>query len=356
MVRRIFRIIGYSILFAVNGWALWYFHSFLNLSIMVLMVFLPVISIVATKLVADRVTVQWDGPVENMNKNEEYLVRLQLLNPVYIGVMSCKLDICVSNLFYGTAKNHELKAPLRARVGQTITYPVTSTQSGRIEFRVMDVVLEDFFGFTAFRREFKDSYIIYVLPDSGTEVNTDLNAYTEGMEEVEESNRKGSDFSEVQDVREYRPGDRLQNIHWKLSAKKDLLMVKERVSMSSRQLFILMELHDNSEGLMEEILDCVYGMCRFMIRNQIPVSICWWSVTNNDLMVWKVDYEDLLEEGFRMLFYDMMYEEQTLGRDMYLAARGEEAQFLWVGNRNYGAGEPIMECGTQAGVFYGTVS
>lgn len=355
MIKRIFRIIGYSILFLINAWALWYFHSFLNLSIMVLMVFLPIASIVATKFVADRMSVAWDGPIDNMNKHEEYMVRLQLSNPVYIGIMDCKLNVSVSNLFYQTTKIHELKAPLRARTGQTITYPVTSRQSGRVEFRVQQVTLEDFFGFVAFHRHFDDAYIIYVLPDAGSKVNTDLNAYTEGMAEVEESNRKGSDFSEVQDVREYQPGDRLQNIHWKLSAKRELLMVKERVSMSSRQLFIIIELHDNAEGLMEEILDCTYGICRFMIRNQVPVSICWWSVANQDLITWKVDYEDLLEEGFRMVFYDRIYEEQTLGRDMYRSAHGEEAQFLWIGNRNYGTGEPITEYGTQTGVFYGTV-
>ena len=41
-----------------------------------------------------------------------------------------------------------------------------------------------------------------------------------------ESKKKGYDFSEVTGIREYIPGDKLQNIHWKLSAKKDILMVR----------------------------------------------------------------------------------------------------------------------------------
>ena len=37
----------------------------------------------------------------------------------------------------------------------------------------------------------------------------------------------GTDVSQIFDVREYRPGDRLQRILWKLSAKSDGLLVRE---------------------------------------------------------------------------------------------------------------------------------
>lgn len=35
---------------------------------------------------------------------------------------------------------------------------------------------------------------------------------------------------EVSEIREYRPGDRMHNIHWKLSAKRDEIMVYEFIS------------------------------------------------------------------------------------------------------------------------------
>ncbi len=356
MIRRIVRITGYLILFVLNAFLLWYFHSFLNLSILILMLFLPIASIVITKLVADRVTLEWEGPYDAMCKNEEFQIRLKLMNPMYFGVMNCKLRMEVANLFYETSREHELRAPLRARHGQTITYPVTANQSGRIEFRTIEATLEDFFGFAAYHRSFSENFIVYVLPHETSEVLTDLNGYTNGMTEVEESSKKGSDFSEVQDIREYQPGDRLQNIHWKLSVKKDMLMVKERVSMSSRQLFLMLELHDNENGLLEDILDCTYGICRFMLDNQIPLSMCWWSQNTQELMIWKVDDISMLEEGFRMLFFEKLYQEQTLGRDMFAAVRGAEQQFLWIGNRNFGMGEPLMEYGKDAGVFYGAIS
>jgi hypothetical protein len=56
------------------------------------------------------------------------------------------------------------------------------------------------------------------------------------------------------------------------------------------------------------------------------------------------------------LFFESIYEEQVLGREMFAAVRGEEAQFLWIGNRNFGVGDALMECGRHAGVFYGVIS
>lgn len=39
--------------------------------------------------------------------------------------------------------------------------------------------------------------------------------------------KPGGGFSEIHDLREYRPGDSLLEIHWKLSAKTDKLIVRE---------------------------------------------------------------------------------------------------------------------------------
>ena len=41
------------------------------------------------------------------------------------------------------------------------------------------------------------------------------------------SSQPGGGFSEIHDLREYRPGDSLHEIHWKLSAKTDKLIVRE---------------------------------------------------------------------------------------------------------------------------------
>ena len=48
-----------------------------------------------------------------------------------------------------------------------------------------------------------------------------------GDSDIYDDLRPGYDPSELFDVREFQNGDRLQSVHWKLSARTDELMVKE---------------------------------------------------------------------------------------------------------------------------------
>lgn len=62
------------------------------------------------------------------------------------------------------------------------------------------------------------------------------------MEEGTQSvNRKGSDTTEVFDLRAYQPGDDIHTIHWKLSQKTDELLVREPADSPRYDTLILMD-------------------------------------------------------------------------------------------------------------------
>ncbi len=55
----------------------------------------------------------------------------------------------------------------------------------------------------------------------------------------------GGGFSEVHENREYRPGDRLNTIHWKLSAKTDSLIVREAQEKDQQHILLVFSLSDD---------------------------------------------------------------------------------------------------------------
>ena len=103
-----------------------------------------------------------------------------------------------------------------------------------------------------------------------------LNDISDGMSEVEETQKKGYDFSEVTDVREYIPGDKLMNIHWKLSAKRDVLMVKERESMSNEQMIIMVSLEGNPQEV-DRVVSLAYGLIKRLMAENVVVRMVWWN-------------------------------------------------------------------------------
>ena len=55
--------------------------------------------------------------------------------------------------------------------------------------------------------------------------------------------RRGEDRSEMFQLREYRAGDDIRQIHWKLSAKTDELILREASQPESRELLLFWDKH-----------------------------------------------------------------------------------------------------------------
>ena len=61
--------------------------------------------------------------------------------------------------------------------------------------------------------------------------------------------KAGGGFSENHELRLYRPGDKLNQIHWKLSAKKGDMIVREPMEPLDERMLIEMELRGTSQEL-----------------------------------------------------------------------------------------------------------
>lgn len=61
--------------------------------------------------------------------------------------------------------------------------------------------------------------------------------------------KSGGGFSENHDLRLYRPGDDLRNIHWKLSSKTGKLILREPVEPLHKQMLVTLELSGDLEML-----------------------------------------------------------------------------------------------------------
>ena len=61
-------------------------------------------------------------------------------------------------------------------------------------------------------------------------------------------NRRGNDPTETFDIREYAPGDDIRSIHWKLSCKTDMLIVRQPSDPSQYDVVVLPDLGKTQDG------------------------------------------------------------------------------------------------------------
>lgn len=282
-MKRFKYIFEFIFLFALNGVMLWYFHGYLNLLIAAGMIVFLLYALVSVHIVKRYVSLSMEVPADYIPKDTAFTVKIKLKNRCILPLVACRVRLLTGNVFMGGTVENDLVMPIRAYGEMEAEYPLRSLYAGNIEITAEKLVLQDLLSFHAVSKQVSVTRNVFIIPSGGSGDEFTLNAFEQGMNEVEESKLKGSDFSDVSQVREYIPGDAMKNIHWKLSAKRDNLMVKERLQMSSRKLLVVLKLDKTSEADVDRAVETLYSFGNFMIQNRVPVTICWWSKKFNEI-------------------------------------------------------------------------
>lgn len=105
-------------------------------------------------------------------------------------------------------------------------------------------------------------------------VQTDTVAIPEQKGAVLPAPKGRSRVGEDYDLRDYHPGDSVRSIHWKLSAKRDQLIVRELLA-ARRPLPVLIFDHLGPPEELDGIIDRVAGLSLFFQRRGQPHEIRW---------------------------------------------------------------------------------
>lgn len=89
------------------------------------------------------------------------------------------------------------------------------------------------------------------------------------------SSKKGSDRSEIFDVREYSQGDSMRDIHWKLSLKCDKYMIKEYSLPINTDIELVIDMCSDCKSIEDiekndKILEAVSSVAYALINKELP--------------------------------------------------------------------------------------
>lgn len=104
-----------------------------------------------------------------------------------------------------------------------------SGHCGVVHLKMVRAKTWDYLKFFKLRCKANGEATVIVIPEiypATVEVLSDFRYFT-GEGDTYSDSESGDDPSEVFEIRDYRSGDKMQKIHWKLSARTDHLMVKD---------------------------------------------------------------------------------------------------------------------------------
>ena len=122
--------------------------------------------------------------------------------------------------------------------------------------------------------------------------------------------KPGGGFSEHHELRLYRPGDHLNQIHWKLSAKTGKLIIREAMIPVNRLATVAISVTGEASRL-DEKFGRLLGACRYLLERNIPFQI--YAVTGFGGEYLPIDTEQALTEAVeRLLEATPAESEQTV--------------------------------------------
>ena len=324
------RLIAYLVQLAIVLYMYDFLRNFFMMIVVTIVAAAPVLDIIALIFVYRSVEVRILAPENRVLRKSVAYLEFELSNKS----LMVSYDVCVKldaeNLLYKDESGTIISLPCSARNKYVKQLPVRYMMNGIYRYSIKTMTVRDLLGFVSLKKNADTSTEVYVYPEKDSQAEMNLSDMSRGMTESEETMKKGHDFSDVQEIREYIPGDKLMSIHWKLSAKRDILMVKDRASMSDRQLVVLVELVKNTTAQLNMILTSAYTLVNQIVNDGTTIRLMFWSTERYEYETTRIDYKADLDNAFEKIYYEKTYTDMEEGASHMSSVHPEIKSYLLI--------------------------
>lgn len=234
-----------------------------------------------------------------------------------------------------------------AKQSVQIQKQIVGVHGGGYQFVLKSIKLYDLTGIFCLRKKRKERVQLNVMPamQELPVIVTEASRNFQGEADVYDDTIGGDDVSEVFQIRAFRDGDKLQSIHWKMTAKTDELMVRENSLPLGCPVVLFVETMAMRQKA-EMFLQLLASMSYSLVIHRCNHFITWYSEREKDVIRVRVDGEEGLYLALLMLFLEpgskkeqdikMLYQEKYKSDDwvtdiyvnQYLSKKIEEVELV----------------------------
>ena len=231
--------IGY-ILFII---ALLFFYIWTNrkMSFFVLVGFLGVlvVSVLINQWNLRKVKIAYD--IETTGSSEGNCIVITIENSSIFPINHIESIVRLENIVFDTSDTKKIELSVGGRSKEQFRLPIMSKYCGRVDLKVERCLIYDWMDFS-YRsvKAYKEGFYYEYPVEKYQHIEQIKDGVSEG-EEITYKNVVGNDISEILQIREYRRGDTIKNIHWKLTAKSGKILVKELNTPNDNSIMVIFD-------------------------------------------------------------------------------------------------------------------
>ena len=233
---------------------------------------LPLLSLAAGIPAARALRLRLEPSVPQPLLREEgvWLLRVEGSSPFPAGRLTVRL--WEENLLTGARRHAVLRRAAPAR-GETLSLPMDTGHCGAVDCRVVSLRALDWLGLFAIpvRRPAPARALVFPVPVPEAELPSPVSSDPEPGISPFAAGRDG--LSQDYELRDYRPGDPIRAIHWKLSSKRDSLIVREPPAAALRAAVTL----DWAGGprRLDRVAGLLCAASENLLRRGVPHRVGW---------------------------------------------------------------------------------
>ena len=254
-------------------------------------------------------------------------------NPTFCPFFLCDIKYTINNLYYPNNFIHNLSIHVLPKHREEILVVADVDTVGMVRVDLLEISYTDLLHFFTYTVPLKSRLELPVIPAANPADSLPQTPAADGVDEFTESDMKGEISSDIKEIRQYQPGDRLQRIHWKLSAKLDDLFVKEMAHTSVLSLVLLPELNKND---ISETTATLYGCIKELLKREQRFEVCLYNNASVDFTFYTIiDDEETLREVFIQMYYLPLYDQPFAARKNYYAAGEKNATVISIHGEDF---------------------
>lgn len=296
------RILSCLIIYGLFGvFSFNYFRSYLSLLFIIVIAVISVLSIVFLVMLSKRIIFDFLVSDEYLEKGSILSLGIGVRNSSIFNSLKCRCFMEIKNIYTNEADEMVFTVPVISKSEKNYNFSFKTYDIGELSLNLRKIEVYDLFANFCFVFNDFNEYSVTVLPGKDYISQEMKYQALENLTDNDNQSIKGMENSDSFDIRNYIPGDRIKDIHWKLSVKKSELLVKEREHISDSKVLIWID-SSSSKRMCEAILSLSYGLIFDICNDSIPVCLYWYDYNTNSVAEYVISKNNELPVLFKYIY------------------------------------------------------
>lgn len=286
-----------------------------------------IVAFAAVQFMAGKLDFSMDQGAATAEKNKKVPIQIAVSNKSRLFCIPFQLRVIVTNYFTGEENNCKLDAMVQPGKCEKMSMEFISKNCGDIDIQCAYVLVYDWLYVLKRKRKLNLTKKVEILPECHlimTEITRATREFVADSELYSDS-EKGDDLSEIYQIREYKEGDSIHDIHWKLSAKNNELLLKEHARPLGCVVLIWLDLCNHQIikknkrqkrrlGKQNNVpitsIEIAASLSLSLVEEQCVHMVAWYEEKNQRIVKKRICDEENIYELLNRLLYLETYSDR----------------------------------------------